>query len=123
MKHENIFFRQWRGVVAVGLVMSMAGCASGSLSTREKGALAGGGLGAATGAIIGSTVGSPGAGAAIGGALGAVGGGLTGDQLQRREQEQDYQQRQIEENRREVLRQQREIEDMRRYNHPDHYEY
>jgi len=65
-------------------VVQLASCSQ-PLSTREKGVLAGGGLGAATGAIIGAAVGSPGAGAAIGGALCAVGGGLTGDQLQRQE--------------------------------------
>ena len=73
----------------------LASCSQ-PLGTREKGALVGGGLGAATGAIIGAATGNPGAGAAIGGALGAVGGGLLGDQLQKREQVTTEQQQQIE---------------------------
>jgi osmotically inducible lipoprotein OsmB len=69
---------------SVLLLTLIAGCAQ-PLSTREKGVLAGGGLGAATGAIIGAGVGDPGAGAAIDGALGGLGGGLVGDQLQQRD--------------------------------------
>src|ERR687883_675677 len=80
-----------RSILPLAVVVLLAGCSQ-PLSTREKGALAGGGIGAATGAIIGSAVGSPGAGAAIGGALGGVGGGLLGDQLQQREQVAEQQQ-------------------------------
>ena len=96
------------------LILFVAGCASGPLSTREKGALAGGGLGAATGAIIGSTVGAPGPGAAIGGAMGALGGGVIGDQLQARENSEAYQQRQLDRQQSEIRRQRREIEELRR---------
>ena len=46
------------------------------LTTREKGVLAGGSVGAGTGAIIGNQIGHRGAGAAIGGAFGALIGGL-----------------------------------------------
>jgi hypothetical protein len=52
----------------------LAGCSQ-PLSTRERGVLTGGGLGATTG----------GPGAASGGAQGAIGDGLTSDQLQRQE--------------------------------------
>ena len=63
------------GVCVVVLAMLLTACSdSQPLSTREKGTLGGGLLGAGTGAIIGAAVGHPGAGAAIGGGLGAVGG-------------------------------------------------
>ena len=93
------------------------------LSTREKGTLAGGGLGAASGAIIGSTIGSPGAGAAIGGAMGALGGGLVGDQLQGVENRAAYQQRQIERQNRELRRQRRELEALKNKSSSDGEEY
>ena len=93
------------------------------LSTREKGTLAGGGLGAASGAIIGSTIGSPGAGAAIGGAMGALGGGLVGDQLQGVENRAAYQQRQIERQNRELQRQRRELEALKNKSSSDGEEY
>jgi outer membrane protein OmpA-like peptidoglycan-associated protein len=86
------------------------------LSTREKGVLAGGGLGAATGAIIGSAVGNPGAGAAIGGALGGVGGGLIGDQLQQREQITAEQQQRLEQQRQELARNRELLDELRRQN-------
>lgn len=40
-------------LMAVAAVLFIAGCSGQPLSTREKGTLLGGGLGAATGAIIG----------------------------------------------------------------------
>ena len=81
------------GGVVLALTFALGGCSQ-PLNKREKGALVGGGLGAATGAIIGAAVGSPGAGAAIGGALGAGGGALIGDQIQGQENRQTEQQRQ-----------------------------
>lgn len=102
------------GTFLLALTLFVAGCAGGPLSTREKGVLAGGGLGAATGAIIGSTVGAPGPGAAIGGAMGALGGGIIGDQLQGQDNTQAYQQRQLTQQQREIRRQQREIERLKR---------
>lgn len=97
------------------LVAFAAGCAQ-PLSTREKGILAGGGLGAATGAIIGAGVGNPGAGAAIGGALGGIGGGLVGDQLQQRDLTLEQQQRAIDQQRQELARNRELLEDLRRQN-------
>jgi uncharacterized protein YcfJ len=76
------------------------------LSTREKGTLAGGVLGAGSGAIIGAAVGHPGAGAAIGGGIGAASGALIGNEAQNNE----IAQRQTES---QVRRQQREIEHQR----------
>ena len=93
----------------------LASCSQ-PLSTREKGALVGGGLGAATGAIIGAATGNPGAGAAIGGALGAVGGGLLGDQLQKREQVTTEQQQQIEQQKQELARNRELLEELKKQN-------
>src|SRR6195256_3385047 len=72
-------------VIALAMTLALVGCAGEPLTTREKGTLVGGGLGAATGSIIGAAVGSPGAGAAIGGGLGAVTGALVGNELQNHE--------------------------------------
>lgn len=71
-------------LVSVSLV---AGC-SAPLTTREKGALAGGAIGAGTGAIIGNQVGHTGAGALIGAGVGAVSGVIIGDAIQGAEQRQ-----------------------------------
>jgi len=59
MEQRNRQLTVVMGTFLLALTLFVAGCASGPLSTREKGALAGGGLGATTGAIIGSTVGAP----------------------------------------------------------------
>ena len=58
------------------------------MSNTERGALAGGGLGAGAGAIIGSATRHTAGGALIGGALGAVAGGLTGNAIDKSEQRQ-----------------------------------
>lgn len=69
------------------LVMFVASCST-PLSTRERGALAGGAIGAGTGALIGSTTGHAGAGALIGAGVGVLGGALIGDAMQAQEQRQ-----------------------------------
>lgn len=104
------------GTLLVGtlLLSSLAGCAGGNLSTREKSAGLGTLGGAAVGGIIGATVGAPGVGAAVGGALGLGAGALIGDQLQGRETRQADQQRQIGTNQTEIERQKHEIEKYRR---------
>ena len=66
------------------------GACSQPLSNREKGALLGGGAGAAGGALIGGLTGAPGTGALIGGTAGAVGGAVAGDQKDQREREDYY---------------------------------
>lgn len=91
----------------------LIGCSQ-PLSTREKGVLAGGGLGAATGAIIGAATGNPGAGAAIGGALGGVTGGLVGDQLQQRDHVISEQQQELERQRQELAQNRELLEQLRR---------
>ena len=86
------------------------------LTTREKGTLAGAGLGAATGAIIGSAVGKPGAGAAIGGALGGLGGAAVGDELQAREKVSEEQERVLEQQRQELARNRELLEELKKQN-------
>jgi len=96
------------GAAALALAVIISGCSQ-PLSTREKSARVGGGLGAATGAIIGAAVGAPGAGAAIGGALGAGTGALVGDQMQKRDVQEATQQHELDQENREIRRQREEI--------------
>ena len=108
--------RTWpRAVIAaVALVVVVfGGCSGQPLTTREKGTLAGGVLGAGTGAIIGAAVGHPGAGAAIGGGIGAVGGGLIGNELQNREIEEHHLQHQVASQGKQIEQQRRQIEELR----------
>lgn len=100
------------GLALVAMIVA-AGCSGQPLSTREKGTLAGGVLGAGTGAIIGAAVGSPGAGAAIGGALGAVGGAVVGNSLQNQETQQSQTQSQIQQQQREIERQRRQLQQLK----------
>ena len=88
------------------LAVTVAGCAGGDLTTREKGA--------GIGALGGAAVGHPGAGAAIGGALGLGTGALVGDQLQGQQNRQADQQKQIDANQSELERQRRELERLRK---------
>jgi len=74
--------------IMTGALMLTLGACSQPLSGREKGALIGGGAGAAGGALIGGITGAPGTGALIGGAAGAVGGGLLGDERDRRRRDE-----------------------------------
>lgn len=101
------------GVLSIASSL-LAGCAGGSLTTREKGAGIGALGGAAAGGIIGSAVRHPGAGALIGGALGLGAGALIGDQLQGRDNEAANQNQQINQNQLEIERQRRELEELKR---------
>jgi hypothetical protein len=74
----------------LGASMLLAGCAGAPLTTREKGTLLGGAVGAGGGALVGSTVGAPGAGAAIGGVLGAGTGYVIGNHLQNEQYRRRY---------------------------------
>jgi phage tail tape-measure protein len=96
-----------------GAIM-VAGCAGGSLTTREKGAGIGALGGAAAGGLVGSAVGRPGVGAAIGGGLGLGAGALIGDQLQGQENTNYQQQQQINRNQAEINRSRQEIERLKR---------
>jgi len=97
---------------AIALVgaFALAGCSGQPLSTREKGTIGGGVLGAGTGAIIGAAVGAPGAGAAIGGALGAGTGYVVGNAMQNQEVTSRQQQGQINYQQREIQSQRRQIQ-------------
>jgi len=103
------------------LLTLLHGCAA-PLTTREKGVLAGGALGAGTGAIIGNQIGHQGAGAAIGGAFGALSGGLIGDQMYGQEMRQNDQSYEMERQRLELERQRLELEQLRRQRGYDSYE-
>jgi len=72
-------------LAALGLALALGACST-PLTTREKGALAGGAIGAGAGAIVGSQVGHPGTGALIGAGIGAVSGAVIGDAIQGAEQ-------------------------------------
>jgi phage tail tape-measure protein len=113
--HSHVTHKFSIAVAGLGLIATLvAGCAGGSLTTREKGAGIGALGGAAAGGIIGSAVRHPGAGAAIGGLLGLGAGALIGDQLQGRDNAASDQDRQINQNQQEILRQQRELEELKR---------
>jgi len=105
-----------RTLLLLSIVMVVAGCAGGELTTREKGAGIGALGGAAAGGIIGAAVGHPGAGAAIGGALGLGTGALIGDQLQGQENKQKEQQKAIDQQRAEIARNQALIEELKKRN-------
>jgi Glycine zipper len=98
-------------MVLVG-AFALAGCSGQPLSTREKGTLGGGVLGAGTGAIIGAAVGAPGAGAAIGGALGAGTGYVVGNALQNQEVTAQQQEGQIQNQQRDIQSQRRQIQQL-----------
>src|SRR5262245_22995111 len=92
----------------------VAGCAGGSLTTREKGAGIGALGGAAAGGLIGAAVGRPGVGAAIGGGLGLGAGALIGDHLQGKENFHYEQQKQVNRNQGVIHRSRQEIERLKR---------
>jgi len=104
------------GIIAATILTGalVAGCAGGSLTTREKGAGIGALGGAAVGGLIGSAVRHPALGAAIGGGLGLGAGALIGDQLQGRENQAWEQDQQIYRNQQDITRQRQELEDLRR---------
>lgn len=97
------------------LLLTVAGCASGGLTTRERSTLGGAALGAGAGALIGEvTDNSPGKGALIGGAIGGLGGALVGDSSQSQEDAIIAQQRDLDRQRYEAERQRRELEALQR---------
>ena len=106
-------FQISKAAILLAALILVPGCYGQPLSTREKGTLAGGGLGAGAGAIIGSALGHPGAGAAIGGALGVGTGMLIGNELQNNEIAQRYTQHRVSRQQRELRGQRQEIERLR----------
>jgi osmotically inducible lipoprotein OsmB len=71
--------------VALAVPLTMSACSGQPLTTREKGTLGGGAIGAGGGALIGLAVGHPLAGAAIGGVVGAGTGFAVGNHMQNEE--------------------------------------
>ena len=81
-------FRPIRNVfiaIAIAGALTITACSGQPLSTREKGTLGGGAIGAGGGALVGLAVGHPLAGAAIGGVVGAGAGMAVGNSLQNSE--------------------------------------
>jgi osmotically inducible lipoprotein OsmB len=76
--------------IAGAAMITIAGCYGQPMSTREKGTLAGGAIGAGGGALVGVAVGHPLAGAAIGGVVGAGTGMAIGNSMQNSENRQRY---------------------------------
>jgi outer membrane protein OmpA-like peptidoglycan-associated protein len=73
------------GVVAVALLVGMAGCAT----KAQTGAIVGAGGGAVVGAVIGKATGNTAAGAILGAALGGVAGAFIGDYMDRQAAEME----------------------------------
>jgi osmotically inducible lipoprotein OsmB len=93
MRHRSLasfWNRFFRSAIAGAALIAVAGCYGQPLSTREKGTLAGGAIGAGSGAIVGAAVGAPLAGAAIGGVVGAGTGMAIGNSIQNNENQQRY---------------------------------
>jgi outer membrane protein OmpA-like peptidoglycan-associated protein len=109
---ESRMAKRAASISFVGLLL-LAACSQ-PLSTREKGAVGGGLLGAATGAIIGAATGSPAKGAAIGAGLGALGGGLAGHQLQKQEAATAEQQKVVEQQQQEIARNRQLLEELKK---------
>ena len=98
--------------LVMGAAFALAGCNGQPLSTREKGTLGGGVLGAGTGALIGAAVGHPGAGAAIGGVLGAGTGYVVGNAMQNQQVTSQQQQGQMQYQQRAIQSQRRQIQQL-----------
>ncbi len=75
--------------LALVLVIALCSCSGYQMNSRDKGAAAGGALGAGLGAIIGHKTGSAGAGVAIGAGLGAISGGLIGNSMDKQDEAMD----------------------------------
>ena len=97
------------------LLFTIAGCARGGLTTREKGTLGGAALGAGAGALSGEATGSgPGKGALISGTWGGLGGALRGNTLQSHDEARIAQQQELERQCDELERQWRIVEELQR---------
>lgn len=103
-------------ILALALPLFLVACSGQPLTTREKGTLAGGAIGAGTGAIVGAAVGAPGAGAAIGGTIGAGTGYVVGNALQNEEVANNRNQAQLSHQQREIDSQRNEIKKLKQEN-------
>jgi osmotically inducible lipoprotein OsmB len=77
--------------IALAGAVTLSACSGQPLTTREKGTLGGGAIGAGGGALVGLAVGHPLAGAAIGGVVGAGTGIAIGNSLQNSENRRNAQ--------------------------------
>jgi len=75
--------------LAIAAAVTISACSGEPLTTREKGTLGGGAIGAGGGALVGLAVGHPLAGAAIGGVVGAGVGMAVGNSMQNSEDRHD----------------------------------
>jgi uncharacterized protein YcfJ len=100
-------------VMTAALAALLSACAGQPLSTREKGTLAGGVVGAGSGAIIGAAVGHPGASAAIGAGLGAATGAVISNEFQNQEIAGGQTRSQLASQQRQLSRQRAEIEQLK----------
>ncbi len=89
MKKQTIHSKVFRWALTLTMITATAGCAGGSMTTREKGAGIGALGGAAAGGLIGSAFHRPAMGAAIGAGAGLGAGALIGDYMQGQEQNED----------------------------------
>jgi len=78
-------------LLAAAVLPALLTCGCAGMSNSEKGALAGGGIGAGLGGIIGHGTGHTGLGALAGGAIGAGVGGIAGNQADKEERRQEVQ--------------------------------
>ena len=103
------------GVIAfmAAFAMLLGACSGQPLTTREKGTLGGGVLGAGAGAIIGAAVGHPAAGAAIGGGLGAVTGAVIGNEFQNHEVAESHTRSELAAQQRQISQQRSEIQQLK----------
>jgi uncharacterized protein YcfJ len=88
--HSHPFRKGFIAIVIVAAV-TMSACSGEPLSTREKGTLGGGAIGAGGGVLVGLAVGHPLAGAAIGGVVGAGAGMAIGNSMQNSEDRRNAQ--------------------------------
>jgi len=100
-------------ILVTMVALTLSACAGQPLSTREKGTIGGGVLGAGAGAIVGAAVGHPGAGAAIGGGLGAVTGAVIGNEFQNHEVAEAQTRSQVASQQRQINHQRSEIEQLK----------
>jgi outer membrane protein OmpA-like peptidoglycan-associated protein len=110
-KDVSLFFLM--AILSVFL-MATYGCESGQIRNREKGALVGTATGAGLGAIIGSATGKAGVGTAIGAGVGALTGIIVGNEMDKSDARDAYQQDRMEEYDRILAENQRLIDELKR---------
>jgi outer membrane protein OmpA-like peptidoglycan-associated protein len=95
------------------LIFLCASCENASFRNREKGALAGGAMGAGLGAIVGNQTGNSGAGIAIGAGLGALAGAIIGNTQDRNEDDINAADDRISQQEKELLENKKILDELR----------